>query len=298
MPIVSGRRRLRIPSYGRAAMFPQAPGEAAEPVQGNEPSLPDDEGVDLELLDDVGGVLREGREAPRPAGRTGGTISDEASGAMMGFRPRNGRATLPKKARGSRRARMRLLVEEMDREEGYGLPFPDPLVHVFDVQPAAAHGHHGPNSREFRTPTRISEPKPTSSKATFSQTRTPRRESSTAFRRGIPSLPARSILFDQSRNRPGTTASISSQAALTAPASAFDEAHASRVGLVEDERRDDLQDDGVRCRGLRGRLSGPAGLSARRRVSASEARRSPGGRRPRAPGGTSVRPSRRPRRCR
>ena len=79
----------------------------------------------------------------------------------------------------------------------------------------------GPNSRESRTPTRISEPKPTSSKATFSQTRTPRRESSTAFRPGVPSLPARAILFDHSRNRPGTTASISSQAALTAPASAF-----------------------------------------------------------------------------
>ena len=162
MPIVSGRRRLRIASHGRASSSRRSRENRQRPSSGT--SLPSrmTRGLTSNSSMTNGGSFEKAERLPAsPTNRR--NASERALGAMTGFRPRNGRATLPKNARGSRSDRIRSSSKRWTEKSKTAVPSRILSFMYSTSSPPPPMVITGPNSRESRTPTRSSEPKPTSS---------------------------------------------------------------------------------------------------------------------------------------
>ncbi len=181
----------------------------------------------------VGGQVEEAGVASRPGPRaaaSGGPAAERLDQLVEDGQRARGGAGSPRRAR--------RWAEAMDTAR----PSLRRALRYSTSTPPAPRETTGPNSRELRTPSRSSVPKPNFSKSTFSQIRTPRRSRPRPPASGA-SASAGLCSASQARKRPGTSAAMALRPALTAAGVGLDEGDAADVGLVVDERRDDLEDD-------------------------------------------------------
>ncbi len=274
------RRRLEQPADGfdrPGGRRRLAPGEPADAVQGNEPAAADDEGIDLGLFEDERGRRREGRkrdgqvaEAEKRRGqrrrRDEGLAAPERGGQLAEEGERLEELERPG------------FVEEVGGGDAHGPPLLETRVHVFDVEAPRSHGQHRP---EIRGIPEAQEDLRTESDVVEGDLL----HDEEAADRSPDGLPVGGPGAGDDRPQHGRAGRL--HRGRFGP----DDRDAADVGLVDDERRDDLDDDLVR---LQGRQVLARDRPVRRQDQMAGRRRCPppsGPRRPRARAGSSGRPS-------
>jgi hypothetical protein len=219
MPIVPGRSRLRRASAGRAPGRLLAREKRQTPSRAT--SRPPRMTSGLTSISSMtNGDRSENGEKAAARSRKPRTAVTSVPGATRGLRPRNPAATLPKNASGSMSPAIPSSARRWADAMAAARPSRSRSFMYSTSSPPLPTVRTGPNSRVLRAPSRISEPKPTSSKSTFSATRKPRMDSRTA--RTVNPSPGAcpDDLFTHSTVRRGTVRSMRPQAAFTEAASA------------------------------------------------------------------------------
>ena len=152
------------------------------------------------------------------------------------------------------------VVDERDGEQGRGPALLDPLVHVLDVEPSPAHGHHRAElarvadaHQELGAEADVVESDLLADE-----------DAADGIRDGLPGGPFRLAgalePLRPFQEPPGHICQHLRAGRVDGPGLRLRETHAAHVRLVEDERRDDLQNDRARAEGGEVRLPDLAAL--------------------------------------